>query len=133
MPSVTIQKPLLAGNVYTAKIIQAAEKTSKRSGNPMLELTVKVGEPGNTVEIRDYLVFTPNMMGNLTRFAEAIGLPVPQNEGETLSIEEKDCLGKRARVELGDSERENPKTGKPYLEITAWLPLPAGDTESRPF
>ena len=132
MPSLKVPKPLTAGNLYPAKIVGAVEKTSKAE-NPMLELTVKVGDPGNTVEIRDYLVFTPNMMGNLTRFARSIGLPTPQSEGETFSIEVDDCLGRRAQVELRNSDRVNPKTGKPYLEITTWVPLPTGGTEPYPF
>jgi hypothetical protein len=132
MPSLRIQKPLCPGTVYPAKIIGAVEKPSK-AGNLMLELIVKVGDSGNVFEIRDYLVFTPNMIGRLTRFAEAIGLPTPQDEGETLSIEVDDCVGKRAQVELGNSERGNPKTGKPYLEITAWFPVSTGSAEPHPF
>ena len=99
----------------------------------MLILTVKVGNPGNTVEIRDYLAFTQNNTGNLIQFAGALGLPTPQNEGETLSIDPDDCIGKRALVKLGNSERVSDKTGKPYLEIEAWLPLPASDVEANTF
>ena len=131
MPSLTIQKPLTAGNIYPAKIIKVEEGVSK-NGNQMLVLTVKVGHPGNTIEIRDYLAFTQNNMGSLTQFAEAIGLPIPQNEGETLSIEVDDCLGRRAQVELGNSEKVNSKTGNHYLEIKVWLPLPASGAD-QPF
>jgi hypothetical protein len=132
MPSLTIQSPLIAGNVYPAKIINVEEGVSK-NGNTMLILTVKVGHPGNTIELRDYLAFTQNNTGNLTQFAGAIGHPTPQNEGETLSIEPDDCIGKRALVKLGNSERVSDKTGKPYLEIEAWLPLPASDVEANTF
>lgn len=133
MPSLTIQSPLIAGNIYPAKIIKAEAGVSKSSGNEMLTLTVKVGAPGNTVEIREYLAFTQNNAGNLIQFAGAIGHPTPQNEGEELSIEPDDCIGKRALVKLGNSERVSDKTGKPYLEIEAWLPLAASDVEANTF
>jgi hypothetical protein len=119
--------------VYPAKIIKAEAGISKSGGNPMLTLTVKVGNPDNTLEIRDYLAFTQNNTGNLIQFAGVIGHPTPQNEGERLSIEPDDCIGKRALVELGNSERVSDKTGKPYLEIKAWLPLPASDVEATTF
>ena len=99
----------------------------------MIELRVKVGGPGCSVEIRDYLVFTANNIGSLTQFAVVIGLPVPRHEGESLCIEADDCLGQRALVEIGNSGRVSPKTGNPYLEITKWLPLAAGDTEHLAF
>lgn len=132
MPTLNVSKSPAPGGPYPAKIVEAVERESK-AGNPMIELRVKVGGPGCSVEIRDYLVFTANNLGALTQFAAAIGLRVPTHEGESLCIEADDCLGQRALVEIGNSDRVSPKTGNPYLEITKWLPLAAGDTEQRPF
>jgi hypothetical protein len=132
MPSLNVSRALAPGGPYPAKIVEAVERESK-AGNPMIELRVKVGGAGCSVEIRDYLVFTANNLGALTQFAAAIGLRVPTHEGESLCIEADDCLGQRALVEIGNSDRVSPKTGNPYLEITKWLPLPAADTQLHPY
>ena len=132
MPSLNVSRALAPGGPYPAKIVEAVERESK-AGNPMIELRVKVGGPGCSVEIRDYLVFTANNLGALTQFAAAIGLRVPTHEGESLCIEADDCLGQRALVEIGNGDRVSPKTGNPYLEITKWLPLPAADTQLHPY
>ena len=132
MPSLLIPQLFATGGPHPAKIVGAVQRESK-NGNPMLEITVKIGTPGNTVEIRHHLVFTPNTVRILLQFAEAIGLPIPQGEGEHLTIEADQCIGQRAQVELGNSERVSPKTGKPYLEITRWLPLTKGGNETQPF
>ena len=132
MPSLNVSKALAPGGPHPAKIVEAVERESK-AGNPMIELRVKVGGLGCSAEIRDYLVFTANNIGALTQFAVAIGLPVPRHEGDSLCIEADDCLGQRALVEIEHSNWVSPKTGNPYLEITKWLPLPAGDTEQLAF
>jgi hypothetical protein len=132
MPTLNVSKSLAPGGPYPAKIVEAVERESK-AGNPMIELRVKVGGAGCSAEIRDYLVFTANNLGALTQFAVVIGLRVPTHEGESLRIEADDCLGQRALVEIGNSDRVSPKTGNPYLEITKWLPLASGDTEQLAF
>ena len=86
----------------------------------MLQLEVKVGP----LTFKSWVVFTAKNSRNVAEFATAIGKKVV--EGKTLTIETDDCIGKIAKVELGEGDRINEKTGKGYLEIKRWLPMSAG-------
>lgn len=122
MPSVKIDKSeqvSVKAGIHMATIEDATEAVSN-AGNEMLKLRVKVG----TLFFNAWVVFTTKNSRNVAEFATSIGKKVV--EGKTLTIETEDCIGKTATVELGEGERINDKTGKPYLEIKRWLP-PGGE------
>lgn len=118
MPSLKIESTestqTIAPGIHLARIEHAIDAVSK-AGNEMLQLEVKVGP----LTFKSWVVFTAKNSRNVAEFAIAIGKKVV--EGKTLTIETEDCIGKTATVELGEGERINEKTGKPYLEIKRWL------------
>ena len=107
MPSIKIDKSeqvSIKAGIHSAIIDDAAEAVSN-AGNEMLKLKVKVG----SLTFNSWVVFTTKNSRNVAEFATSIGKKVV--EGKTLT-----------KVELGEGERINEKTGKPYLEIKRWLP-----------
>jgi hypothetical protein len=128
MPSVKIDKSeqiSIRPGIHTAVIEDATEAVSN-AGNEMLKLRVKIG----TLFFNSWVVFTVKNSRNVAEFATSIGKKVV--EGKTLTIETEDCIGKTATVELGEGERINDKTGKPYLEIKRWLPPGTQATDLSP-
>lgn len=125
MPSIKIDKSeqiSIKAGIHSAIIDDAAEAVSN-AGNEMLKLKVKVG----SLTFNSWVVFTTKNSRNVAEFATSIGKKVV--EGKTLTIETEDCIGKTATVELGEGERINDKTGKPYLEIKKWLPPGSESTD----
>jgi hypothetical protein len=126
MPSLKIEftesTQTIAPGIHLARIEHAIDAVSK-AGNEMLQLEVKVGP----LTFKSWVVFTAKNSRNVAEFATAIGKEVM--DGKTLTIETEDCIGKIAKVELGEGDRINEKTGKGYLEIKRWLPLSAGADE----
>ena len=126
MPSIKIDKSeqvSIKPGVHSAIIDDAAEAVSN-AGNEMLKLKVKVG----SLTFNSWVVFTTKNSRNVAEFATSIGKKVV--EGKTLTIETEDCIGKTCKVELGEGERTNEKTGKPYLEIKRWLPPGTESTDT---
>jgi hypothetical protein len=126
MPSIKIDKSeqvSIKAGIHSAIIDDAAEAVSN-AGNEMLKLKVKVG----SLTFNSWVVFTTKNSRNVAEFATSIGKKVV--EGKTLTIETEDCIGKTATVELGEGERINEKTGKPYLEIKRWLPPGSESTDT---
>ena len=118
MPSVKIKTSehvSIRPGIHMGTIEDAVDAVSG-AGNEMLKLRVKVGG----LTFTTWVVFTTKNSRNVAEFATSIGKKVV--EGKTLTIETEDCIGKTATVELGEGERINEKTGKPYLEIKRWLP-----------
>lgn len=126
MPSLKIESTESTQNIgpgiHLARIEHAVDAISK-AGNEMLQLEVKVGP----LTFKSWVVFTAKNSRNVAEFALAIGKKVV--EGKTLTIETEDCIAKIAKVELGEGDRINEKTGKGYLEIKRWLPLSAGASD----
>lgn len=122
MPSVKIDKSeqvSIRPGIHTATIEDAVVAVSN-AGNEMLKLRVKVG----TLFFNSWVVFTTKNSKNLEIFAVSIGKKVADRQ--VLTIEPEDCIGKIAKVELGEGNRINEKTNTPYLEIKSWLP-PGGE------
>jgi len=91
--------------VYDFEIADAFEKESKTSGNPMIELRLKVfGPDGSARVISDYLV--EKRGAKLRHAAEACGLLDKYNSG---SLSNSDFQNKRGKLTLG-IERDNTKT-----------------------
>ncbi len=96
---------LMPKGIYDFEIVDAFEKTSKSSGNPMIELRVKVIAPGGAARvITDYLV--EKRGEKLRHAAEACGLIDTYNDG---TLSDTDFHHKRGKLKLG-IEKDKTKT-----------------------
>ena len=126
MPSVKIKTSehvSIRPGIHMGPIEDAVDAVSG-AGNEMLKLRVKVGG----LTFTTWVVFTTNNSKNLAEFAVAIGKKAV--EDKVLTIEAEDCIGKSAMVKLGDSNKINPKTQEPFLEIKGWLPPVTESTDT---
>ena len=84
---------------YEAVVLAAAEKYSKTSGEPMMELTlgVDVGR-AKPFEVSAYLLLTAKFAWKIEQFLAATGKRF--GAGEQLSIDARECEGKRLCVTL---------------------------------
>lgn len=66
---------LMADGEYDAVVDKAEAKISANSGNPMMEIHLSVyDENGKSHDVRDFLVFTKNMMWKAIHCADSAGL-----------------------------------------------------------
>jgi hypothetical protein len=87
---------LLAKGEYDFEIVDAAEKTSKTSGKPMIEVKVRISDiHGTSRTLTDYLLAETPL--KLRHAAEVCGL-IAQYETGSLSAD--DFRGKRGRLTL---------------------------------
>jgi hypothetical protein len=85
----------LPAGEYEAEIVNAENKVSKSSGNPMIELQLNChATDGNTVRIFDYIV-NPSSLWKLKSICRCCGMDF--NEGK---IDEQLLVGKRMTVKL---------------------------------
>lgn len=83
----------LAPGEYTGTITKAEETVSKKSGNPMLALRIRV----QSQSIRDWILWTPNFQPKIRSFMAAIGFPV-EVDGAEANVYAEDLIGKDIRV-----------------------------------
>lgn len=77
---------LLKEGIYDAVITASQDTTSANSGNPMMDMTVTVyDENGKTHDVRDFLVFTKQMMWKVVHFAESAGCLAGYEDGQLCS------------------------------------------------
>lgn len=88
---------LLKEGIYDAVIASSSDSQSK-TGNPMMDMTVSVyDDNGKAHDVRDFLVFTPQMMWKVVHFAESSGLSKEYESGALCS---KVAVGKRVKVKI---------------------------------
>lgn len=93
---------LVKDGEYDAIISASQDTRSSNSGNPMMDMTVTVfDENGKPHDIRDFLVFTNNMMWKVRHMADSAGL-LEEYEGQLLCSEV--AIGKRVRVKVNTEE-----------------------------
>lgn len=91
------ERKLWAKGTYDFEIPDAFETLSKSSGNPMIELKVRIFKPdGSSRVISDYLLEKTG--DKLRHAAEACGLLDKYNLG---SLSNTDFQGKRGKLKLG--------------------------------
>jgi hypothetical protein len=89
---------LIKEGEYDAVISASQDTHSANSGNPMMDLTVTVfDENGKPHDIRDFLVFTNNMMWKVRHLADSAGL-LEEYEAQLLCSEV--VIDKRVRVKV---------------------------------
>lgn len=112
---------------YDALVTEAIEKTSKSSGNPMIELTLTVyGQGGEEKSLRDWLVSTDGGQAKIQRFCKSAGLWDMYQAGE---LSADSCKDANIRVKLGadDGGDEYPpkNTVRDYMPKTVAPKPPA--------
>jgi len=105
---------LLKEGEYDA-VITASSDCQSKTGNPMMDMTVSVyDENGKAHDVRDFLVFTKQMMWKIVHFADSAGI-VKEYEAGTLCSET--AIDKRVRVKItveeGSEIPQDKLKGKP--------------------
>ena len=87
---------LLKDGVYDFSVSEAKDAISKRTGNPMIKLTLVIWDKnGDKRFITDYIM--TSYMRKLKHFCDATGLIDKYNEG---SLTATDCLDKTGKLKL---------------------------------
>jgi len=105
---------LLKEGEYEAVITSSQDKTSN-SGNPMMDMTIAVYDAeGKPHDVRDFLVFTNQMMWKIIHFASSAGIMKEYEEGKLCS---QIAIDRRVRVKItieeGSEIPEDKLKGKP--------------------
>lgn len=127
------QKEFAAKNVlpkgeYDFEVAAAEDTVSKKSGNEMIKLTLKVwGEDGKERAVTDYLLGA--MEHKLYHFAHATGLGDLYEAG---GLEAIDCEGRSGRVKLKVESSEQYGTKNAVVDYVAAKPKAHGDVALKP-
>jgi hypothetical protein len=80
------------------EVAKAVSKKSKASGNPMIELTLKVWDiKGKEKTIFDYLINIPSMEYKIKHFCDSVGLDEDYQAGSLSAVK---CEGKFGKLKL---------------------------------
>jgi hypothetical protein len=109
---------LLPDGKYTAQINNCADRVSLTSGNPMFEINLSVYDnKGKVHGLKDFLVFTKNMMWKTINCCEACGV---LDSYMDKSLKPHMLEGKKIIVDVGKQEGRlipvDKLNGKPYGE-----------------
>ena len=97
------REKLLKTGIYDFEVMWAEETTSKKSGNPMVKIKIRVFHDGGEAHIYDYIVST--QVEKLCAFCDAVGLSKEYDAGD---VKSDDMEGRSGRVKIG-IEDEKPK------------------------
>lgn len=90
---------ILKEGEYDGIIEQSEDTVSASSGNPMMAMTLNVfDQEGRPHSIKDYLVFTKNMMWKVIHCADSAGLSEQYKQKKFCS---NTAIGKSVRVRIG--------------------------------
>ena len=106
---------LMKEGIYDAVITASQDTTSASSGNPMMDMTVTVyDENGKTHDVRDFLVFTKQMMWKVVHFAESAEIQKEYAEGKLCSqVAINRTVKVKINVEPGSEIPQDKLKGKP--------------------
>lgn len=91
------QYPMLEPGIYNFTVSKAESKRSK-SGNPMIELTLKVFDNnGKEFNVFDYLIAMPSMNWKIRHFCDSVGLT---KEYESGKFDEYLAVGRSGKVDI---------------------------------
>lgn len=100
--AITERYQLLKEGEYDAVISASVDKVSANSGNPMMDMTVAVyDENGKYHDVRDFLVFTKQMMWKVINFAKSADL---MSDYETGTLCSDKVIDVRVRVKVAIEE-----------------------------
>lgn len=114
---------------YDFEVAEATDTVSKRSGNDMLALKLKVYAPGGGFRlVTDYLL--EKLAWKLRHFCEATGLIAKYENGTLMA---RDCEGRSGRAILQvDAERKSDdgtKTYPPKNSVKDYVPRESGASD----
>lgn len=106
---------LMKEGVYDAVITASKDTVSSNSGNPMMDMMVTVyDEQGKTHDVRDFLVFTKQMMWKVIHFAESANIMNDYEAGKLCSeIAINKMVKVKVVVEAGNEIPADKLKGKP--------------------
>jgi hypothetical protein len=115
---------LVPDGIYEVEVINAIEKTSKTSGQPMIELKVQVvGQNGDHgPKFFDWLVMSEGGAWKIDSFLVAAGKH--PGEGVEIELEADDLIGVAVRARLKQRKKDNGTV----MEVDAYL-APESETE----
>lgn len=88
---------LLKEGIYEA-VVTASSDTISSKGHPMMDMTVTVyDQNGKSHDVRDFLVFTKQMMWKIVHFANSAGMLKEYEAGKLCS---KTAINKRVMVKI---------------------------------
>lgn len=99
-------------------VIEVAKPGHSPNGNKSLELQLRATDsdtqPGAI--LNEWVYETPDSLGRLKQFLEAIGYPIPKGN---FDIDYSQVMGKTVRVSV--SKQRNPKDGKFYSRVDSFF------------
>ncbi len=106
---------LMKEGIYDGVITESQDKSSASSGNPMMDMTVTVyDENGKTHDVRDFLVFTKQMMWKVVHFAESANILKEYEAGKLCSeVAINKTVQVKIVVESGSEIPQDKLKGKP--------------------
>lgn len=106
---------LIKEGEYEAVITASSDTKSASSGNPMMDMTVTVyDENGKNHDVRDFLVFTKQMMWKVVHFAESAGIEKEYEAGKLCSqVSINKVVRVKIIVEQGSEIPQDKLKGKP--------------------
>jgi hypothetical protein len=88
---------LLKEGIYDA-VVTVSVDTNSSKGHPMMDITLAVyDENGKTHDVRDFLVFTKQMMWKVIHFADSAGIVKEYEEGKLCS---ENAINKLVKVKI---------------------------------
>lgn len=88
---------LLKEGIYEA-VVTASQDTTSSKGSPMMDITIAVyDENGKSHDVRDFLVFTKQMMWKIVHFSDSAGMLKEYEAGKLCS---ETAINKRVMVKL---------------------------------
>ena len=97
------REKLLKPGIYDFEVMRAEETTSKKSGNAMVKIKIRVFHDGGEAHIYDYI--TSTQVEKLCAFCDAVGLSKEYDAGD---VKSDDMEGRSGRAKIG-IEDEKPK------------------------
>lgn len=89
------QNEILKPGIYDFEVLKVSLKVSKTSGQPMLELNLRIwDENGRTYSLLDWFTTSPKMAFKIKHFWESVGEPEKYNG----SSRPQDFIGKTGKV-----------------------------------
>jgi hypothetical protein len=106
---------LMKEGIYDAVVTASQDTKSANSGNPMMDMTITVyDENGKTNDVRDFLVFTKQMMWKVVHFVESAGCFEGYQDGKFCS---QMAINKSVKVKIvvepGSEIPQDKLKGKP--------------------
>lgn len=104
---------LMPNGTYSFSVKGYSNTPSKKTGNPMLTLTLAViDHEGKQVEIKDFFVNIENMAFKLKHFCASIGMSEAYESG---NLDPHLCIGKKGKLMIGTQKGKEKPDGTGFF------------------